>query len=200
MKTKKLTTMMTLMAAISLFSASASAQSVNKDRTHDRFDYNLTLQYVGGTAGAGLGGFGGLFAGAAVGAVICSSEFLDCLSGVFIGSGIGMVAGGVTGAVVGTTLTGGDYADEDVYGATVGGAMLGGLAAIPLTFGTIVIINAVSRDSSAVLLTSALVASTSIGVGAAMGYQSNYRISRFESVSLTPMLGEHNGLVLSGRF
>jgi hypothetical protein len=197
---KQLTTMMILVAAMTLFSATASAQALHVEV--EPYDFNPTLQVVGATAGAGLGGFGGAFAGAAVGSVLCDShdEFLGCLGEVVIGGGVGIAVGSVSGSVLGAGLTGGSYADADNYAEAAGGAVLGGLVAIPLTFGVVSVADAMGMDSSATFVTGAVLASASMGLGASLGYRATYNAPRFSEVRLTPMVGEHNGLVLSGRF
>ena len=199
---KLLATMMTLAAAMTLFSATASAQSFDMRHSKAHFDYDTTLQMVGATAGAGIGIVGGGAAGVALGDAMCTSHgaFLGCLGEVVIGGGVGMLVGGVSGAVIGTSLTGGDYADPDDYVGAAGGALVGGLVAIPVTFGVSLFSTAFMLDSGVATGIGLAAAATSVGVGAALGYQSNYRAPRGASFSVAPLLGEHNGLVLSGRF
>ena len=199
---KQLAMMTTLAAAMTLFSATASAQSIDMRDTKARFDYDTTLQVVGASVGAGVGVVGGGAAGVALGDALCTShdEFLGCLGEVIVGGGVGMVVGGVSGAVLGTGLTGGAHADAENYVGAAGGALVGGLVAIPVTFGVSLVSNAARIDPGVGWIIGIAAASTSVGVGAALGYQSNYHAPKGASFSVAPMLGEHNGLVLSGRF
>lgn len=50
------------------------------------------------------------------------------------------------------------------------------------------------------LLVGTSIVGVSAGFGAAWGYQDGYNDAYIDSLTLTPMVGEHQGLILSGRF
>ena len=200
---KQLATMMTLAAAMTLFSATASAQSVGKKRSTDRLDFNPVVQVVGSTVGAGLVGGGGVVTGGVLGFLACGGSLFSGACSTTIGGGMlfGGAAGVIGGAVLGAGILGGDYGTSRDYGVSAAGGALGLLLAVPTT---LVIDNAMrgaSIDQDAIFWTNVATMSLMTGLGASLAYQATYSVPWMREVSLTPMVtGEHNGLVLSGRF
>ncbi len=204
MKTQLLTTL-SLLAAMTFSSATASAQDEPLQLHVETYDFNPTLQVVGSTVGAGAGAIGGFALGAGLGTYvgqnICTADGWECVGWVLIGGAVGTAAGGISGAVLGAGLTGGDHAQWHNYAGAAGGALLGSLVAIPLTMGVYSLTDDLDKSGSAVpFLASALTATASVGLGASLGYRLNYQVPVLQDVTFAPMVGERNGLVLSGRF
>ncbi len=201
MKTQLLTTL-SLLAAMTFSSATASAQDEPLQLHVETYDFNPTLQVVGATVGAGAGAVGGIFLGAAIGAALpCESDVFGCIGPVVLGSYGGLAIGGLSGAVLGASLTGGDHAQWHNYAGAAGGALLGGLVAVPLAMGVMSFTSTFSKHGSDVpFLAGALAATASVGLGASLGYRLSYQVPVLQDVTFAPMVGERNGLVLSGRF
>ncbi len=69
-----------------------------------------------------------------------------------------------------------------------------------MAFGVASLVREQTRDSDAALLSGVAAAGLMTGLGASLGYQANYSAAGLREVSIAPMVGEHNGLVVSGRF
>jgi hypothetical protein len=200
---KTLTTMMTLVAAMTLLTANASAQSVDQGRATDRLDFNPAVQVVGASLGAGLGGLSGVFTGGFTGFLVCGANIFSnsCSSAVGIGALAGGLAGGVGGSVLGAGILGGDYATSRDYGVAAAGGAAGLLLSVPVTLAMAGAMRGAYVHNDTVLWTNIATMSLMTGLGASLGYQSGYSVPWVRDVALTPMVGgEYDGLVLSGRF
>ncbi len=198
---KQLVTMMTLMTAMTLFSATASAQSVNDEAATERLDFNPVLQAAGASVGAGAGIVGGTFAGGLAAALVCDVSVSYACNDVIIGSAVaGAALGGMSGALVGVGALGGNHATSEETARAIGGAAAGMLLSVPMVYGVTALVQTQTNDTDTALYVGIATASVMTGLGASLGYQSSYDASGVTDVTIAPMVGEHKGLVLSGRF
>jgi hypothetical protein len=234
---KTLTTMMTLVASMILFSASASAQlpelpsgRIGFDTSArlslgilgssdaplpepasvgQRYDYSTGLQtgagILGGFVGTTVGGVAGYFFGVSQ----CSGGGFSCLGAGIIEGAVGGIAFGTIGAAGAVIATGGKHQDgDDTFGAATGG-LIGLVLAAPIGavvgIGTTQFLRPSGGDydtwQNIGVLVGTGITGLGAGLGASWGYQWGYNDSPVTDLALTPMLGgEHNGVVLSGRF
>ncbi len=218
----KTTIMMWAMALVTLLSTNAFAQlsNPNPERpdgfdsefdlrpAQERYDYDTGLQlgagFLGGFAGATLGGAGGFV----FGSTSCRGGGFSCIGAGIIEGTLGGVVFGTVGAAGAVVVTGGRYADEDdTFGAFAGGA-LGLVIGAPIGALTGISVAQFLRPDGAgnewdifCILLGTGITGFGAGLGASLGYQDGYNDSPIIDLAITPMLdGEHNGLVLSGRF